>query len=101
VIVMVGSEFGRTVRENGSLGTDHGGGGAWFAFGGSTKGGIYGDLPALTDANTPDNKVPTVLNYKDMLGEALSRHMGVSSTVMSNLFPGHTFTNHNMFTASV
>jgi uncharacterized protein (DUF1501 family) len=101
VIVMVGSEFGRTAYENGSKGTDHGAGGAWIAFGGPTNRGIYGALPELTDANTRDNKIPLTLNYKDMLGEAMMRHLGVPGSALATLFPGHTFTNPNMFTRSV
>jgi uncharacterized protein (DUF1501 family) len=101
VVVMVGSEFGRTIYENGSKGTDHGAGGAWFAFGGPTNGGLYGQLPALTDANTPGNKAPSVMNYKNMLGEVMLRHLGVQDSLLTTLFPGHAFTNHNMFTRTV
>jgi uncharacterized protein (DUF1501 family) len=49
IVVLVGSEFGRTKKQNGSMGTDHGTGGAWFAFGGPTTGGIAQDVTTLDD----------------------------------------------------
>ena len=47
VCVLVFSEFSRSLRQNGSLGTDHGNFGAWNLFSGKLKGGIYGDYPRL------------------------------------------------------
>ena len=52
-LVVVFSEFGRRVSENGSTGTDHGSGGLMFAFGGRVRGGIYGQAASL--AQRPDN----------------------------------------------
>src|SRR6185295_15098002 len=49
VVVIVMSEFGRTARENGTGGTDHGHGNAMFVLGGKVKGGrVLGRLPGLT-----------------------------------------------------
>ncbi len=48
VVVLVFSEFGRTVVENGSAGTDHGTAAPVFLAGASVRGGIVGDAPALT-----------------------------------------------------
>jgi uncharacterized protein (DUF1501 family) len=102
VIVMIGSEFGREAVENGSKGTDHGTGGAWMAFGGPTNGGIYQPMPNLATTSLNNGRfLPSLLNYKDMLAEAMTRHMGVNQSLMSTLFPGHTLTNHNMFTRTV
>lgn len=102
VIVMVGSEFGRTALQNGSKGTDHGRGSVWFALGGPTRGGIYAPLPELTQTlvtqRPNNNSIPITMNYKDMLGEAMIRHLGVPEAQLSSLFPGHTFTNFNIFT---
>ena len=50
VIMLVWSEFGRRVRDNGA-GTDHGAGGVAFVLGDSVKGGIYGEYPSLRDAD--------------------------------------------------
>ena len=49
VIVLIFSEFGRRVRDNGS-GTDHGAAGVTFVLGDKVKGGHYGDMPSLDDA---------------------------------------------------
>lgn len=47
VLVMTFSEFGRRVKENGSLGTDHGAANCLFVFGGGVNGGVYGGQPDL------------------------------------------------------
>ncbi len=102
VIVMVGTEFGREAIENGSKGSDHGVGGAWMAFGGPTNGGIYKPVPNLASTTLKDGRfLPVMLNYKDMLSEAMTRHLGVNQSLMPTLFPGHTLTNHNIFTRTV
>lgn len=104
VVVIVGSEFGRTVKENGSFGTDHGNGGAWFAFGGPTTGGIYGEFGSLNPADNEllrGNYLPVVMNYKDIVAEVMIRHLGMNENLVSTLFQGHTFTNYRMFTRSV
>ena len=57
-LVLLLSEFGRRVSENGSAGTDHGAGGLMMALGGMVNGGLYGTAASLED--TPDN--PTLEN---------------------------------------
>ena len=50
-LVLAMTEFGRTARENGNLGTDHGTGGAMVMAGGALRGGkVYGDWPGLEEA---------------------------------------------------
>ncbi|GGI45823.1 hypothetical protein GCM10008018_14050 [Paenibacillus marchantiophytorum] len=56
VAVMVYSEFGRRVKENGNLGTDHGAAGLVFVLGGQVKGGLYGAYPSLSDLDEGDLK---------------------------------------------
>jgi uncharacterized protein (DUF1501 family) len=105
VVVMIGTEFGREAYENGTKGADHGVGGSWIAFGGPTKGGIYGALPALSDANLKEGRfVPMVINYKNMMAEVMVRHLGVSQSLLPTLFPGWAtsdFTDYKMFTRNV
>ncbi|GIT13594.1 MAG: hypothetical protein CM1200mP35_04140 [Chloroflexota bacterium] len=48
VVLLVFSEFGRRVHDNGS-GTDHGSGGVTFVIGDSVKGGLYGEYPSLEE----------------------------------------------------
>ena len=56
VAVMVFSEFGRRVKENGSGGTDHGTAAPMFVIGGKVKGGLYGAYPSLSDLDNGDLK---------------------------------------------
>ncbi len=99
IVVLVCTEFGRTVIENGSQGTDHGHGTSWFAFGGPTAPGVGPDITSLaTDQLLSNRYVPTVTNYKDIVAEIMIRHMGMTESLVSTVFPGHTsFTNHNLF----
>jgi uncharacterized protein (DUF1501 family) len=101
VLVLAGSEFGREVNENGTYGTDHGFGGAWFAIGGATKGGVFGAPANVGSANLIEQRyLPSILNYKDITGEALVRHLGMKQGLLSTIFPDHTFTDHQLFTGS-
>jgi uncharacterized protein (DUF1501 family) len=51
------SEFGRTIKENGSAGTDHGTAGVVFLAGPGVKGGLIGTLPSLTDLDKGEPKM--------------------------------------------
>ena len=53
-LVLVFSEFGRRVKENGSGGTDHGKAGVLFAAGAQVAGGLYGEYPSLTELDEKD-----------------------------------------------
>ena len=99
VVVLVGTEFGRTVIENGSRGTDHGKGSSWFAFGGPTVGGVAPDITSLaTDQLFQNRFVPTVTEYRDLVSEIMVRHMNMDENLVQTVLPGHNFTNHNLFT---
>jgi uncharacterized protein (DUF1501 family) len=85
--VVVMSEFGRRVRENASLGTDHGHGGAMFVLGGGTPGGMHCAWPGLTDGYLDGpGDLPVVHNYRDVLASVLARH---GSSDLSTVFPGY------------
>ncbi|KIT15869.1 DUF1501 domain-containing protein [Jannaschia aquimarina] len=99
VVVLVGSEFGRTKKQNGSVGTDHGEGGAWFAFGGPVQRTIAPDVTTIDDSVVERNWLPTVISYRDIVGEIMVRHMGMSEQLISTVFPGHTFTDHRLMAA--
>jgi len=102
VVVLVGTEFGRTVIENGSLGTDHGFGSSWFAFGGPTTPGFGPDITTLDrDELRQRRYVPSRTDYKDIVSEIMIRHMGMSPGLVSTIFPAHRFTDHNLFNRSV
>lgn len=59
VTLLTFSEFGRTIRENGSLGTDHGTAGSVFLAGPGVKGGVHGTMPSLTDLVGGEPKMTT------------------------------------------
>ena len=59
VAVLMFTEFGRRVEENGSLGTDHGTAGPMFVAGKGVAGGFYGDTPSLTDLDDGNLKMTT------------------------------------------
>jgi len=99
IVVLTGSEFGRTKKENGSTGTDHGEGGAWFAFGGPTQHAIAPDVSTLDDTVVDRNWLPTVTSYRDIVGEIMARHMGMNENLISTIFPNHTFNDHRLFSS--
>ncbi len=94
VVLLTCTEFGRTVRQNASGGTDHGKGSVWFVLGGGVKGGLYhgaaGFPSSLVDANLDSGRYirPTV-EFRDLFSDVLVRHFGVNTTELDNVFPGH------------
>ena len=89
VVVLTMSEFGRTVRENGSRGTDHGHANAMFVVGNNVRGGkIYGDWPGLkTDQLYEGRDLALTTDFRDVFGELAQKHLGTSN--LANVFPGY------------
>lgn len=100
VVLLCGSEFGRTKKQNGSTGTDHGQGGAWFAFGGPTVRQIAPDVSTIDDTVVDRNWLPTVTSYRNIAAEIMVRHMGMSEQLISTIFPNHAFENYQLFSAN-
>ena len=90
VAVVTMSEFGRTARENGNRGTDHGHANVMFAFGGSIKGGkVYGDWPGLASGQLyEDRDLNLTTDFRDVLGEVVVRHLGNAD--LKSVFPGYS-----------
>lgn len=90
VVVVTMSEFGRTIHENGSLGTDHGHATAMLVLGGPVNGGkVLGRWPGLAAAARFEGRdVAVTTDFRDLFGEVLTRHMGASD--LSSIFPGFT-----------
>jgi uncharacterized protein (DUF1501 family) len=82
------SEFGRTARENGTGGTDHGHANAMFVLGGQVKGGkVYGRWPGLADHQLNEGRDLTVTtDFRQVLGEAVQNSIGAKNLEM--IFPG-------------
>ncbi|HWP38514.1 MAG TPA: DUF1501 domain-containing protein [Gemmatimonadales bacterium] len=86
-VVLTMSEFGRTVRENDLGGTDHGRGTACLILGGGACGGrVLGHWPAI-DPNVPDIAVTT--DFRDVFAGLLVRHLGLPTSDVPTIFPGH------------
>ncbi len=79
VMILTMTEFGRTARENGSAGTDHGNASSWFLVGGGSNinSGIYGDWPGL-DSNQLYNGryLNMAVDYRNVIGEILTNFIG-------------------------
>ena len=90
VSVVTMSEFGRTAKENGTRGTDHGHANVMFAFGGGIKGGkVYGDWPGLEPEQLYEERdLNLTTDFRDVLGELVTRHLG--NRHLANVFPGYT-----------
>jgi uncharacterized protein (DUF1501 family) len=87
-IVITMSEFGRTARENGNRGTDHGHANAMFIMGGPVKGGkVYGKWPGLATEQLYEGRdLALTTDFRRVLGEAVSRHLGNKD--LASVFPG-------------
>jgi len=77
VLLATYSEFGRRLKENGSLGTDHGAGSQMFVVSGATKAGIFGDHPSLTDLDDGDLKHAT--DFRSVYATLLDRWLRIPS----------------------
>jgi uncharacterized protein (DUF1501 family) len=80
VAVMMFTEFGRRVEENGSLGTDHGTATPMFLFGRHLKGGLYGRPPSLTDLDDGNLKMTT--DFRRVYATAIKEWLGYDDTDM-------------------
>ncbi len=89
ITVLTTSEFGRTARENGNRGTDHGHANAMFVLGGPVKGGkVYGEWPGLKDDQLhEDRDLALTTDFRDVFAEVAMRHLGVEDA--SGIFPGY------------
>jgi uncharacterized protein (DUF1501 family) len=85
------SEFGRTVAENGSRGTDHGHGNAMLLLGGGVKGGqVYGRWPGLRESDRHEGRdLAITTDFRDVFGEIVVRHLGAATTAAARIFPGY------------
>jgi len=96
VVLLTMSEFGRTVRENGNRGTDHGHANAMFVLGNSVRGGkVYGQWPGLkSDQLYEGRDLALTTDFRDVFAEIASRHLG--NTNLQSVFPGYS-TNQSKF----
>ena len=89
VVILTMSEFGRTAKENGNRGTDHGHANAMFVLGNGVRGGkVYGQWPGLkSDQLYEGRDLALTTDFRDVFGEIANRHLGVSN--LRPVFPGY------------
>ena len=92
VVVLTMSEFGRTARENGGRGTDHGHANTMFVVGNSVKGGnVYGDFKGLkSDKLYEGRDLDVTTDFRDVFAEAAYKHSGAKD--LSKIFPNYSAT---------
>ena len=97
-IVVVLSEFGRTVHENGDAGTDHGHGNVMWVLGGKVRGGrVYGEWPGLAPATLYEGRdLAVTTDYRSALAAVIARHLRLSDRALSEIFPGFTPTHADL-----
>lgn len=88
-VVVVLSEFGRTFRENGNRGTDHGHGTVYWVLGGAVNGGaVLGEQQQVTRATLlQDRDFPVLNDYRAMLGGLFRRLWALSPAQSARIFP--------------
>jgi uncharacterized protein (DUF1501 family) len=91
-VVAVVSEFGRTFRENGNKGTDHGHGTVYWLLGGSIDGGRIAGEQVRVGRETlfQDRDYPVLNEYRAVLGGLFESLWGLSSQQLQQVFPGST-----------
>ena len=85
VLGMTFSEFGRQIRSNDSLGTDHGTAAPLFLFGSCVQGGVVGNNPEIPADVEPQAGVPMGIDYRQVYGTVLRDWLGVSESEVSDL----------------
>jgi uncharacterized protein (DUF1501 family) len=88
IVLVTMSEFGRTVKEDGNNGTDHGHGNVMTVLGGPVRGGnIYGRWPGLEPEQLFEQRdLAVTTDFRDVLGELVSHHLGQK---IDQVFPGY------------
>ncbi len=87
-VIVTMSEFGRTARENGNRGTDHGHANVMFVLGGPVRGGkVYGRWPGLDQSQLYEGRdLAVTTDFRNVLGEVVSRYLG--NRDLKSVFPG-------------
>lgn len=92
VLGMTFSEFGRRIRSNGSVGTDHGTAAPQFLFGNCVSGTVLGNNPTIDTSVSQDEGVPMQYDFRDLYGSVLVDWFGVADAdVRSLLYPNFVY----------
>jgi uncharacterized protein (DUF1501 family) len=88
-VILVMSEFGRTVHENGNTGTDHGHGNVIWVMGGSVKGGtVYGQWPGLSGSTLYEGRdLAVTTDFREVISAVLEAQFGLSGAQLEKVIP--------------
>jgi len=95
VVILTMTEFGRTAKENGNRGTDHGHASVMFALGGKIKGGnVYGKWPGLRANDLYEGRdLALTSDFREVFAEVAKNHLG--ATNLNAIFPGFQINTTN------
>jgi uncharacterized protein (DUF1501 family) len=87
VVGMTFSEFGRRVKSNSSVGTDHGAASPLFVFGKPVQGGVLGDNPTIQQVATVNDNVPMQYDFRSIYSTLLEKWFCIPKETVKTLFP--------------
>lgn len=87
VVGLTYSEFGRRVKSNSSVGTDHGAAAPMFVFGKAVDGGVLGDNPIIQPVATVNDNVPMQYDFRSIYSTLLEKWFCLPKTTVQGLFP--------------
>jgi uncharacterized protein (DUF1501 family) len=95
IVILTMTEFGRTIRQNGSGGTDHGHASCLFALGGAVRGGkVYGKWPGLATEQLYEGRdLALTTDFRDVFAEVAALHLKAAN--VGSIFPGYNPTPSN------
>lgn len=89
VVGMTFSEFGRRIKSNSSVGTDHGAASPLFVFGKPVQGGVLGDNPTIPATATVNDNVPMQYDFRSIYSTLLQNWFCLDKTTVNSLFPAN------------
>jgi uncharacterized protein (DUF1501 family) len=100
-VIVVVSEFGRTVAENGNRGTDHGYGNVMWLLGGAIRGGkVYGEWQGLSQSALHQNRdLAITTDFRDVFYQILQSHLSLTVDSLNRVFPDYQLSNKIDFLA--
>jgi uncharacterized protein (DUF1501 family) len=90
-VIVVMSEFGRTARENGNNGTDHGHGNLMLLLGDAIQGGrVYGKWSGLSESNLHEQRdLPVTTDFREAIATILTQHLQLNSQQLASVLPNY------------
>ena len=87
VIAMTFSEFGRRIKSNSSMGTDHGAAAPVFLFGSKIEAGVLGDNPAIPANASVNDNIPMQYDFRSIYATILEKWFCLEKSIVSALYP--------------